>query len=160
MWLTTALNNWKWIVIASLGIALLTSIGYGKMVAAERDAKTQEIESMRLVAQNYEDRSTQTAKETSDAFTTLVESIKSKDTAIDAARAKFGSCNVAGGITVNRLPNVSPGISKADVPESTGRVSQPEHIPVSAEFVNGCASDSAFVGAIHEWRIANDLEVK
>jgi hypothetical protein len=139
---------------------LALSITHGRYLSAKLDAKTQVIESMKLVAQNYQYRSEQTAKETSDAFTTLVEQIKGQDTALNAARAKFGSCNVAGGITAHRLPNVSSSAGQADVPEGAGGLPQPELIPVDRAFIDGCAGDSAFVRATHEWRIANGLPVQ
>ena len=159
-WLTMALSNWKLIATGLSICALALSILHGRALKAELGEKTAEIDYMRRVATEYSERSEQTAKETSDAFTTLVESIKSKDTALNAARAKFGSCNVAGGITAVGMLRAKDGVGEAYVPESTGRVSQPEYIPVSAEFVNGCASDSAYVVAVGEWRVKNELPIE
>lgn len=53
--------------------------------------KTAVIESMRIEAERFKVESDAKAKEISDEFTLLVEEVKSKDTALQAARARFGS---------------------------------------------------------------------
>jgi hypothetical protein len=118
--------------------------------------KTAVIDSMRQIAEQYDERSTQIAKETSDAFNTLLVQIKDKDLALNNAKKRFG--NAACGIRANGL-QLPTSAGQADIPESIGGVSEPQYFPVSAEFVNGCATDAAFVGAVQSWRIANDLPV-
>ena len=154
------LNNWKLIVIVSLTCALGASTLYGRVLKAELGEKTAEIDYMRRVATEYSERSEQTAKETSDAFTTLVEQIKDKDTALKNARARFGSCNVAGGITAVGMLRAKDGVGQAYIPSSPSEPSVEQRLAVTSEFVNGCAADAAFVGSVQQWRVANQLPVE
>lgn len=159
MWPLTPLNQALSIAILLLSLALGASMLHGRALKAERDEARMTIKTLTEAAKTYEDQSVITAKETSDAFTLLVEQIKTKNTALNAARTRFGTCNVAGGITAVRLPNMPASASEAGLPESAGGVQEPELIPVDRAFIEGCASDSAFVGAVHTWRIANQLPI-
>lgn len=159
MWPLTPLNQAWLIAIALLTLALGASTLLGRAWKAERDEAITKIDFMAREATAFNERSETTAKETSDAFTLLVEQIKDKNTALNAARTRFGTCNVAGGITAVRLPNMPASASEAGLPESAGGVPEPELIPVDRAFIDGCASDSAFVKATHEWRVANDLPI-
>ena len=160
MWLTMILRNWQLALIALLSFALIASPLYGRVLKAELGEKTAVIDYMRRVATEYSERSEQTAKETSDAFTTLVEQIKGQDTALKNARAKFGSCNVAGGITrFDGLLTYKDGVGEAYVPSSPSQPHLSESVAVSPDFINACAADAAFVGAVQQWRIANALPI-
>ena len=159
MWLTMLFNNWKLIVIASLGLALGASILHGRALKAELGEKTAVIEYMKREADSYHIRSDQIAKETSDAFTTLTEQIKGKDLALLNARARFGACNAAGGITAVRLPNVPGSVGQAD--SASGPYdTREERVAVSAEFINDCAIDAALVGLWQKWATLNGLVVQ
>lgn len=96
MWATMLLKHWKWIAIGLLTLALGASTLHGRALKAERDEARMTIKTLTEAAKTYEDQSVITAKETSDAFTLLVEQIKTKNTALNAARTRFGTCNVAG----------------------------------------------------------------
>ena len=159
MWLTMILRNWQLALIALLSFALIASHIHGRWLKIEVAEKTAEIEYMHREAQAYERKSKEIADETSNAFTTLVEQIKGQGTALKNARAKFGSCNAAGGITAVGMLRAKDGVGEAYVSESTGGISEPERIPVSPDFINACAADAAFVGSVQQWRVANDLPV-
>jgi hypothetical protein len=153
-----ALSNWKLIATGLSICALALSILHGRALKAEVAEKTAVIESMKLVAQNYQDRSEQTAKETSDAFTTLVEQIKDKDTALKNARARFGSCNVAGGITAVGMLRAKDGVGEAyRTPSPDGAIE--ERVAVTNEFINDCAIDAGRLDAWRSWAVKNDLPV-
>lgn len=160
MWLTLILRNWQLAVIASLGVALMLSMTLGRMWKAERDEKIAVIESMKREAQSYKERSETIAKETGDAFNTLVEQIKAKDTALQKARTRFGTCASVRGVFPDWMLRHKDGVGETDVPEGTCELSLDERIPVDRAFVDTCATDAAFVRSVHEWRIANQLEVK
>jgi hypothetical protein len=161
MWPISPLNQALLIATALLTLALGASILHGRALKAELGEKTAEIDYMRRVATEYSERSEQTAKETSDAFTTLTGQIKEKDLALLNAKKRFGSCNVAGGITrFDGLLTYKDGVGEAYIPESTGRVSVEQRLAVTSEFVNGCAADAAFVGSVQQWRVANQLPVE
>jgi len=150
---------WRELLIVSLSVALSLSILHGRALRAERDAKTVVIDSMLREAKSFKDQSKQTAKETSDAFTLLVEQNKEKDIALTNAKKRFGSCNVARGVgPVGVLPT-QYGAGQAGVPENTGEPSVEERLAVTSEFVDGCAEDSAFVRSVHEWRVGNTLPI-
>lgn len=156
MWLTMIFRNWQVVVIGLLGFALTLSTLYGRVLKAELGEKTAAIEYMKREAQNYHIRSDQIAKETSDGYQALVEQIKDKNLAISNAKKRFG--NAACGIRANGLL-VPASAGQADVPKGTGEPSVEERLAVTTEFVNGCAEDSAFVKATHEWRIGNQLPI-
>jgi hypothetical protein len=159
MWPISPLNQALLIATALLTLALGASILHGRVLKAELGEKTAEIDYMRRVATEYSERSEQTARETSDAFTTLVEQIKGQDTALKNARAKFGSCNVAGGITAHGMLRAKDGVGEASLPSSPSESHLSESVAVSPDFINACAADAAFVGAVQQWRVANDLPV-
>lgn len=158
-WLTLALKHWKWIVIGFLICANGLLMLHGRALKAERDEKIAEISAMRIVAQSYADQSKTIAKESSDAFTLLVGQIKDKNTALNAARAKFGTCNVAGGITAVRLPDVPAGAGEADRTETT-HATEPELVAVDRPFIDHCALDAGHLQLWQQWAIANDLPVR
>ncbi len=159
MWPLTPLNQALSIAILLLSLALGASMLHGRALKAERDAKTVEIDSMRNAAKTYQDQSVITAKETSDAFTKLVQQIQTKDTAINAARARFGTCNVAGGITAVRVPTEHDH-GEARLPESTGGLPTEERVAIDREHINDYAACIGFVKAVHTWRVKNDLPVE
>lgn len=158
MWLTLMMRNWQLVVIGLLICALGASTLHSRALKAERDEKIAVIDSMRREAETYRATSQRVAKETSDGFSKLVEQIRTKDTALNAARARFGSCNVARGITAHGML-MPAGAGQADVPESTGGTQEPERISVDAAFINDCAADAAFVGAVQQWRVGNQLPI-
>ena len=152
MWLTMALSNWKWIVIASLAIALLTSIGYGKMVAAERDAKIVEIQSMKDAAQTYKTASMQTAKEINDGIPKLVE--QAKASAVANYKKRYGVGNAACGIRADSLlTRHKDGVGEAVSTEVADGVPQPE-------FISACASDASVIEQWQQWARLNQLPVE
>ena len=159
MWLTMLFNNWKLIVIASLGLALGASILHGRVLKAELGEKTAVIEYMQREAETFAERSDQIAKETNSAFTQLVDQIKDKELALKNAKARFGACNAAGGITAVRLPNVPGSVGQAD--SASGPYdTREERVAVSAEFINDCAIDAALVGLWQKWATLNGLVVQ
>ena len=153
------LLSWKDYCLAGLAACLVLSLALLNHAWTKVAEKTAVIESMHREAQAYESKSKEIADETSNAFTTLVESIKSKDTALKNARAKFGSCNVAGGITAVGLLRAKDGVGEAYVPSSTSESHLSESVAVSPDFINACAADAAFVGAVQQWRVANELPI-
>lgn len=163
MWMTWILSNWRTVLLVTV---IVSSLAYGTMMKlqrdlarAQRDKHAETIKALNAAAKTYADQSAKTAKETSDAFTKLVEQIKDKDVAIRNAKARFGSCNVARGLgPVGVLPT-EYGAGQAGIPESTGGVQESERLAVSSEFVNGCATDAAFVQSVQEWRVKNDLPI-
>lgn len=160
MWMTWILSNWRTVLLVTV---IVSSLAYGTMMKlqrdlarAQRDKHAETIKALNAAAKTYADQSAKTAKETSDAFTKLVEQIKDKDTAIANAKRRFGTvprCPLGNGL----LPPANTG--EAGIPESTGGVQESERLAVSSEFVNGCATDAAFVQSIHEWRVKNDLPI-
>ena len=159
MWLTMLFNNWKLTVIASLGLALGASILHGRVLKAELGEKTAVIEYMQREAETFAERSDQIAKETNSAFTQLVDQIKDKELALKNAKARFGACNAAGGITAVRLPNVPGSVGQAD--SASGPYdTREERVAVSAEFINDCAIDAALVGLWQKWATLNGLVVQ
>ncbi len=158
MWVTLLLRHWYWIVIASLSIALVVSMSLGRMWRAERDEKIAVIDSMHREAQAYRDKSNQISQETSDAFTTVVEQIKGKDTALNAARARFGSCNAAGGINPRRVFH-NDAHGQAGSAEGTDAETA-ERVAVDRTFIDGCAIDAAMVLSWQDWARKNDLPVQ
>ena len=160
MWLKMIARNWQAAVIALLGLGLALSLSHGRYLSANLDAKIAEIDFMKREAESYRAQSEIAAKEINDAFTTLTDQIKGKDLALLNAKKRFGSCNVAGGITAVRVPNLSADAGEARLPESPSGVPEPELIPVDRAFIDGCAGDSAFVRAVQGWRVKNDLPVE
>ena len=159
MWLTMLFNNWKLIVIASLGLALGASILHGRVLKAELGEKTAVIEYMKREADSYHIRSDQIAKETNSAFTQLVDQIKDKELALKNAKARFGACNAAGGITAVRLPNVPGSVGQAD--SASGPYdTREERVAVSDAFINDCALDAGQLEAWQKWATLNGLVVQ
>ena len=156
MWLTMLFNNWKLIVIASLGLALGASILHGRALKAELGEKTAVIEYMQREAETFAERSDQIAKETNSAFTQLVDQIKDKELALKNAKARFGACNAAGGITAVRLPNVPGSVGQAD--SASGPYDTREgRVAVSDAFINDCALDAGQLEAWRSWAVKNGL---
>ena len=156
MWLTLALRHWYWIVIGCLTFALALSTLHGRVLKAELGEKTAVIEYMQREAETFAERSDQIAKETNSAFTQLVDQIKDKELALKNAKARFGACNAAGGITAVRLPNVPGSVGQAD--SASGPYdTREERVAVSAEFINDCAIDAALVGLWQKWATLNGL---
>ena len=146
------------IVIALLTLALGASTLLGRAWKAERDEAITKIDFMAREATAFNERSETTAKETSDAFTLLVEQIKDKNTALNAARARFGSCNVAGGITAVRVPDVPAGTGEADRPETT-HATEPELVAVDRPFIDHCALDAGHLQLWQQWAMSNQLPI-
>jgi hypothetical protein len=142
MWLTMALNNWKWIVIGFLTFALALSTLHGRALKAERDAKTAEIDSMRNAAQTYKDQSEITAKEISDAHSRQL--VAAKENAFANFKARYGTGNAACGIRANSLP------TKHDSGQADS-TSTPDERPANpmADFVGQCAETTVLY---NEWR--------
>ena len=159
MWATMLLKHWKWIAIGLLTFALALSTLHGRAMKAERDEKIAVIDFMKREAEAFHTQSEINAKETSDAFTTLTDQIKGKDLALLNAKKRFGSCNVAGGITAVRLPNVPTGTSEASIPESPGGVPTEERVAIDREHIDDYATCIGFVKAVKEWRVANQLPI-
>ena len=114
---------------------------------------------MQREAETFAERSDQIAKETNSAFTQLVDQIKDKELALKNAKARFGACNAAGGITAVRLPNVPGSVGQAD--SASGPYdTREERVAVSAEFINDCAIDAALVGLWQKWATLNGLVVQ
>ena len=159
MWLKMIARNWQAAVIALLGLGLALSLSHGRYLSAKLDAKTAEIEYMQREAETFAERSDQIAKETNSAFTQLVDQIKDKELALKNAKARFGACNAAGGITAVRLPNVPGSVGQAD--SASGPYdTREERVAVSAEFINDCAIDAALVGLWQKWATLNGLVVQ
>ena len=156
MWLTMILRNWQVVVIGLLGFALTLSTLYGRVLKAELGEKTAVIEYMQREAETFAERSDQIAKETNSAFTQLVDQIKDKELALKNAKARFGACNAAGGITAVRLPNVPGSVGQAD--SASGPYdTREERVAVSAEFINDCAIDAGQLEAWRSWAVKNGL---
>ncbi len=159
MWLTMIARNWQAAVIALLGLGLALSLSHGRYLSAKLDAKTAVIDSMKREAESYRARSEIAATEINDAFTTLTDQIKGKDLALLNAKKRFGSCNVAGGITAVRLPDVPTGAGEADRTETT-HATEPELVAVDRPFIDHCALDAGHLQLWQQWAIANDLPVQ
>ena len=159
MWLTLALRHWKWIAIGSLAFALLLTASHGRYLSAKLDAKIAVIDFMKREAESYRAQSEIAAKEINDAFTTLTDQIKGQDLALLNAKKRFGSCNVAGGITAVRLPDVPAGTGEADRTETT-HATEPELVAVDRPFIDHCALDAGHLQLWQQWAIANDLPVQ
>ena len=159
MWPISLSTKFFLIVIASLTFALGASMLYGRALKAELGEKTAVIEYMQREAETFAERSDQIAKETNSAFTQLVDQIKDKELALKNAKARFGACNAAGGITAVRLPNVPGSVGQAD--SASGPYdTREERVAVSAEFINDCAIDAALVGLWQKWATLNGLVVQ
>ena len=158
MWLTMIARNWQLALLALMTCAFTLSIAHGRYLKSELDAKIAEISAMRIVAQSYADQSEITAKETSSAFTTLVEQIKDKNTALKNTKARFGAYSSLCPRSV-RLPT-EYDTRQTSVPESPSGVQESERVVIDTATLNTCATDSAFVSAVHEWRIKNHLPVQ
>ena len=159
MWLTMIFRNWQLVVIGLLSLALTLSHIHGRVLKAELGEKTAVIEYMQREAETFAERSDQIAKETNSAFTQLVDQIKDKELALKNAKARFGACNAAGGITAVRLPNVPGSVGQAD--SASGPYdTREERVAVSAEFINDCAIDAALVGLWQKWATLNGLVVQ
>ena len=159
MWPLTPLNQALSIAILLLSLALGASMLHGRALKAERDAKIAVIGSMKREAEAFHTQSEINAKETSDAFTTLTDQIKGKDLALLNAKKRFGSCNVAGGITAVRVPDVPTGAGEADRTETT-HATEPELVAVDRPFIDHCALDAGHLQLWQQWAIANDLPVQ
>ena len=159
MWPLTPLNQALSIAILLLSLALGASMLHGRALKAERDEKIAVIDFMKREAEAFHTQSEINAKETSDAFTTLTDQIKGKDLALLNAKKRFGSCNVAGGITAVRVPDVPTGTSEASIPESPGGVPTEERVAIDREHIDDYATCIGFVKAVKEWRVANQLPI-
>lgn len=159
MWLTLALKHWYLIVIGCLLCALSLMTLHSRALKAERDEKIAVIDFMKREAESYRAQSEIAAEEINDAFTTLTDQIKGQDLALLNAKKRFGSCNVAGGITAVRLPDVPAGTGEADRPETT-HATEPELVAVDRPFIDHCALDAGRLQLWQQWAIANDLPVQ
>ena len=159
MWATMLLKHWKWIAIGLLICALGVMTLHSRALKAERDEKIAVIGSMKREAESYRAQSEIAATEINDAFTTLTDQIKGKDLALLNAKKRFGSCNVAGGITAVRVPDVPASAGEADRTETT-HATEPELVAVDRPFIDHCALDAGHIQLWQQWAIANDLPVQ
>jgi hypothetical protein len=154
---TWILDHWR-IVLVGMVILLVTAL-YTRLqtVTAQRDIAEGKIAEMRSIAQTYDTRSKEIADETGSAFTLLVEQIKDKDIALNAARARFGSFDASRGAPTIRLP-AQHGSGQAD---STGEPdgATEERVAVPTEFINDCALDAGRLDAWRSWAVKNELPV-
>ena len=155
----TMLSNWRLILWAGLIASLLTLLVLLNRAWSEVAEKTAEIASMKAAAQAYQEKSETTSKEIGDAFTLLVEQIKSKDTALNNARARFGSCNAAGGVRAVGVRSLPVDLGQADSTPSPDGAAE-ERVAVDRTFINDCAEDAARVNAWRSWAVANDLLIQ
>jgi hypothetical protein len=157
MWLSLILRNWQLAVIALLSLALTLSHIHGRYLKSELSEKIAEIEAMKSAAIEYSRQSEASAKEISDAFKSVVDKNKANETALKAARARFGSCHASRGAPAIRLP-AQHGSGQAD---STGEPdgATEERVAVPTEFINDCAADAARINAWRSWAVKNELPV-
>jgi hypothetical protein len=158
MWISMLLNQWRWILIGSLIFALALSTLYGRALRAEVAEKTAVIESMKNAEIEYSKRSEASAKEISDAYQSVLEHNQRQGIALKNARAKFGSCNVAGGITGSWL-RAKDGVGEAySAGDSDGAAE--ERVAVDRLFIDDCAADAARINAWRGWAVKNELPVQ
>lgn len=143
-------------IVALLVFSLTLVIGL-KIERAERKAAEAQLETLKAEAQAYDKRSKDIADETSNGYQALVEQIKDKDIALNAARARFGSCHASRGAPALRLP-AQHGSGEADSATSVDGAVE-ESVAVSNEFINDCALDAGRLDAWRSWAVKNDLPV-
>lgn len=158
MWPLTPLNQALSIAILLLSLALGASMLHGRALKAERDEKIAVIDFMKREAESYRAQSEIAATEINDAFTTLTDQIKGKDLALLNAKKRFGSCNVAGGITAVRVPDVPASAGEADRTETT-HATEPELVAVDRPFIDACALDAGRLQLWQQWAMSNQLPI-
>lgn len=145
------------IVIALLSFALSLSMLHGRWLKLEVAELEAEIQTTTNAAKQYADQSKITAKETSNAFTILVNQIKDKNLALQNAKARFGTYSSLCTGTV-RLPTKYDS-SETRIPERTVRDEEHERVVVDRTFIDGAASCAAFVKLTKQWVVENKLPI-
>lgn len=161
MWLTLLGRYWYLVAIALLTGALA-------------------IQSHRLKSSQEETLVASTALETYKTQATMIatQAKKDSDNALEDARndyalqkkaaeanawtnAKARYANAACGVArTGGLPTLSPGVSGSETGVSSGTVPVPEseQLAVDRAFVDACAGDLIWVGAVKTWCHANELK--
>ena len=146
---TLILDNWRLILLAMVIASIGTLYGWGSYHRNRANDMEIQLEELKRLAREYEQRSDQIAKEIGDAIPRVVEQAEAN--AYKNYLAKYGRGNAACGIGAVRLPT-QHGSGEA---VSAERTDDP-----SREFVVACATDAGRLKLWQDWAIANDLPVQ
>jgi hypothetical protein len=159
--MTFLLSNWRLVLIASLGFALMLMTTAWQTATAQKELAESDLRNYKHLAEvaatTAKSLSDHALKETRDAIPLLLE--QAKTNAYKNYLARHGAGNAACGIRLDGLRPASPVQNgQAGSAAQPDELQQPESVSLESTIVN-CAIDAGYLEQWKRWATLNELPV-